>query len=564
MTRTSSTVLDVGEPTSAGTSSSTETSSSSTTPASREELRALLEALVDQKRSAEVIALFFETIDRISEAHARTLLDLKRALKERYGRKSEKLSEEQLELLAEMIWDEARGTPVDTQVTQPHLEVDESQPREERGRKEEKRSSRGRKPLPADLPRETVILPLPEREQICPSCEQPRETIGYETSEVLEYTPASFRVQKIQREKRACSRCKDAVVTAPAAPKVHERGLYGPGLIAQVVVAKFKDHVPLYRQRQIYKRHRVDLPRSTLGDAIAGAAFWLHPLAERIRRLILAREWLQTDDTGLRVLDRDHPKRIKRGVLWPYKSDRLAYFHYTPSRAGAGPQAWLADYRGYVQVDGYSGYDALFGDGSPRIEVGCWAHTRRYFLAALESGDLRAGEVLAHIGRLYRIEEQARKEGCAAVGRQALRQEAARPILEEIRVWLEKHAAGVPPKSLLGQAITYTSKRLVALRRYTDDGRLEIDNNGVERLIRGVAIGRKNYLFAGSDAGAERAATAYTLIATCTLHEIDPWAYLADVLQKIAAGWPHRDLDQLLPDSWSRSHPDAARCTRPA
>jgi transposase len=526
-----------------------------------------LRELMAEGRHDDVVALVLAVIDRMSEAHAQALYELKRALKERYGRRSEKLSEEQLELLAETMLEIARaqaGTVrSDEALTQPQLEVDESQPRDPAKPRPEKRPH-GRKPLPSDLPRETVVIPVPEREQRCPSCGAERAVIGHEPSEVLEYTPASFRVVEIRREKRACPRCQQGVVCAPAAPKVHERGLYGPGLIAQVLVAKFKDHLPLYRQRQIYKRGGVDLPRSTLADAVAGSTFLLRPIAERIRERILASEIVQTDDTGLRVLDRDHPRHIKRGVLWPYLAGRLVYFDYTPTRAGAGPQEFLASFRGYLQVDGYSGYDALFGDGSGRLEVGCFAHARRYFLAAMEMGDMRAAEMVAEIQRLYRIEGRARKEGLDAERRRALRLEAALPLLEEMRAWLEKMAPAASPKSLLGQAIAYMQRRLPALRRYLDDGRLEIDNTRVERLVRMVAVGRKNYLFAGSDAGAERAATAYTLIGTSTLHEIDPWAYLADVLEKIASGWPQRRIDELLPDAWAAAHPHALRCDAPA
>jgi transposase len=539
-------------------------SSSSELP-SRNELPELLRSMIEGGRVEETIDLVVRVIDQISEAHARTLLDLKRALKARYGRRSEKLSEEQLELVAEGAAEIVLGAAPsmsEEALSQPHRELDESQPRDAAKHKPEPR--RGRKPFPPELPREPIVVPVPEAQQSCEHCGERREVIGHEESEVLEYIPASFVVKRIRREKRACRKCRNRVLCAPAVPKVHERGAYGPGLIAQVLVAKFKDHLPLYRQRQIYKRGGVDLPRSTLGDAVAGSTFALRPVAERIAELVRAAPIVQTDDTGLRVLDRDHPSHIKRGVLWPYVAGDLAYFDYTPTRAGEGPQQFLRDYQGYLQVDGYSGYDALFGEGSPRIEVGCWAHARRYFYVALEAGELRAAEPLALIQKLYRVERQAREEGLAPEARQALRGEAAAPVLEELRVWLEKNAGTASPKSQLGQAIHYTHKRMTCLRRYLDDGRLEIDNNKVERLVRLVAVGRKNFLFAGSDAGAERAATAYSLIATCTLNEIDPWAYLKDVLEKIAWGWPQRELDALLPPRWLQSHPQALRCTPPA
>lgn len=299
--------------------------------------------------------------------------------------------------------------------------------------------------------------------------------IGYETQEILEYTPASFRVREVRCEKRACSSCKKGVVTAEAPPRIYERGSYGAGLIAQVLVAKFKDGLPLYRQRQIYKRHCVDLPRSTLGDLVARGTFALAPVAERIRQRVLDSEIVQTDDTGLAVLDRDHPKHIKRGHLWPYVAGDLAYFDYTPSWSGAGPQALLEDFVGYLQVDGYKGYDALFGPESPRVEVGCMAHARRYFYEACESGDLLALEMLGSIRDLYRVETRAREAELGPDARQGLRKDFSVPILSEIETWLEQHARAVPPKSKLGEAIRYMRGRWKALRRYLDDGRLEID-----------------------------------------------------------------------------------------
>ena len=331
-----------------------------------------------------------------------------------------------------------------------------------------------------------------------------------------------------------------------------------------MLVAKYRDHLPLYRQRQIYKRSRVDLPRSTLGDWVAAGAELLAPVARRIGERALGAAILQTDDTGLRVLDRDRPQGTKRGVLWLYVGDgEWAWFHYTPSRSGQGPQAVLSGRRGYLQADGYAGYQPLYERAeAPLIEVGCWAHARRYFVEAFESGDERGLVAMGAIAQLYRVEAEA--FGAGVDGRKRLREERARPVLEELRAWLTDHAGRVPPKMPLGAAIAYTRARWTALTRYLEDGRLEIDNNRVERLIRPVALGRKNYLFAGSDAGAERAATIYTVLATCALHEIDPWAYTRDVLAKVAGGWPQRELDALLPDHWAATHPEAVRCPPPA
>jgi hypothetical protein len=300
---------------------------------------------------------------------------------------------------------------------------------------------------------------------------------------------------------------------------VVERGKLGAGLVAQVLVSKYLEHTPLYRQREIYKRSRVNLPRSTLGDAVAAACHHLLPVARCIRERVFAHDILSTDDTGLRVLDPQHPQGSKRGFLWPYVAGhRWAYFAYTPSRAGAGPQEELRDYAGFVQVDGYSGYDALFrGEDCPRIEVGCMMHARRYFVRAVDAQDLRALPAVAQIRALYAVEREAKEARLDANARRALREEKARPLLGELHDWLEAMASRATPKSPLGKAIGYAQKRWGALTRYLDDGRLEIDNGEVERLIRLVALGRKNFLFAGSDAGAERAAVAYTVLATCTL-----------------------------------------------
>lgn len=515
---------------------------------------------IAQGRFDEMVEGVTGLLDALSERHARTLLALKQQLRQHYGRRSEKVSAEQLALLAEGLDEGAEAS--EPTAPQPALELDESQPRETpRARS---RPGARRRPLPPDLPRDEVVVPVPAAERDCPRCGAERSVLGHDMSEVLEYVPASFRVRTVRRERRACRRCQDAVVRAPAPPQAIEKGRLGPGLLAQVLVAKYTDHAPLYRQRQQYKRHGVDLPRSTLGDAVAATTELLAPIARRIRERVLACDIVATDDTGLRVLDRDRPKGIKRGVLWPYVAEhRFAYFAYTPSREGRWPQAELAGYRGYLQVDGYAGYDALFTNGE-RCEVGCWAHARRYFVRAAEAGDARAAPAIAWIQGLYRVEAQAKERELVPGDRKALREAQAKPILDALAAWLERMRPRATPKSPLGQAIGYVRKRWAALTRYLDDGRLEIDNSEVERLIRLVALGRKNYLFAGSDAGAERAAIAYTVLGTCALHGIDPWAYLRDVLEKIAAGWPQREIDRLLPDAWADEHPEALGRERPA
>jgi transposase len=523
--------------------------------------------MIAEERFDDLVDGTTRLFDAVIERHIDQLRDaFRKRARELYGRRSEQLSDGQLELLFELFREQGQEASA-PELTGAAAELDEAQPKDKPSEKSQRRRRKTRSEAFApELPRETVLVAVPESDKSCATCGEEREVVGHDESEQLEYEPAQFRVRKIRREKRACRKCRDTVVRAPAPPRVAERGQLGAGLVAQVLVAKYLEHTPLYRQREIYKRSRVSLPRSTLGDAVAAACHHLTGVARRIRERALSHDIVSTDDTGLRVLDPQHAKGSKRGFLWPYLAGhRWAYFAYTPSRSGEGPQAELADYAGYVQVDGYSAYDALFrGEDCPRIEVGCWMHARRYFVRAVEAQDLRALPAVAQIRALYGVEREAKEAGLDAEGRRALREEKARPLLRELQDWLEAMAPRATPKGPLGKAIGYAQKRSAALLRYLEDGRLEIDNGEVERLIRLVALGRKNFLFAGSDAGAERAAVAYTVLATCTLHQVDPWAYVKDVLEKIAGDWPQRELDRLLPDRWAEEHPDALRRQRPA
>jgi transposase len=521
---------------------------------------------LSQGSAEEMVQGVVQLFDAMAEQHARVLLRFKQELRQRYGRRSEQISDAQLDLLFELFQEQVAeaDTP---ELSGAQAELDEAQPKGKRSEKSERRRRRAASSAwPEELPRETLTVAVPEGEVRCERCGETREVVGYDESEVLEYVPASFRVRKVRREKRACGRCRDTVVRAPAPPRVVERGRLGSGLVAQILVSKYLEHTPLYRQRQIYRRCRVSLPRSTLGDAVAAACHLLQPLARRIRERAFAQDILATDDTGLVVLDKSSPKGSRRGVLWPYLAGhRWAYFAYSPSREWRWPQEELKEYRGYLQVDGFGGYEELFaGDDSPRTEVGCMMHARRYFVRAVDGGDLRALPAVGQIRALYRVERQAKEREIEPEARRVLREAEARPLLDEFSEWLEAMKGRATPKSPLGQAIAYTRSRWTALTRYLEDGRLEIDNGEVERLIRIVALGRKNFLFAGSDAGAERAAIAYTVLATCALHEVDPWAYVKDVLEKIAAGWPQREIDRLLPDRWIDEHPEALRRNPPA
>jgi hypothetical protein len=329
--------------------------------------------------------------------------------------------------------------------------------------------------------------------------------------------------------------------------------LPGPGLLAQLLVGKYRDGLPLHRQQAIFdKRYGVKLPPSTLGDWLAGACDVLPPLVQLLKQKTLQDFLVQTDDTGLRVLDKDDPRGIKRGHLWPYLGEGGNLFvEYTPDWRGEGPQKILSARKGYIQADGYAGYDALFTAQSPRTEVGCWMHARRGFEKAFRAGEPRAGLVLSHIQQLYAVERQATERGLSPQQRGQLRLEKSASVYTDTFALLEQLKPQVAPKTPLGKAITYALNRYLPLGRFLEDGRLPLDNGETERLIRLIAIGRNNYLFAGSDAAGQRAAHAYTLVLSCYRLGMDPWAYLRDVLPKLGdTRFPASRLAELLPEAW--------------
>lgn len=541
----------------------------------KEDLRHLLLDLVAKGQPEEAVELAVDLYSELRDQNTHLSHRLAKALRARFGRSSEKLNTDQLALLLESA-PEPSLEEQDAQLDRsPARELDESEPGgsaaqdstspEVPKKNEKKRKGGGRKPFPDHLPREIISLCVPDAERACRACGEPRVAIGKECSEVLEFVPAQLKVLVYEREKIACSACGDGGVSVAATPnKVFEKGIVGPSLLAQIIVSKHNDHLPLYRQREIFKRDGVDLPRATMGRWGAMAAELAEPVADLIRERVLGSFVVQTDDTHLRVLHRDHPNGIVRGAIWAYVGDGgLASFDYTPSRAEKGPLAYLADRRGYVQADAYTGYNKLFeGNPPPCIEVGCMAHTRRYFYDALAGGDPRAAWPLRQIAKLYEVEREGRD--LLPEVRAKLRQERAKPLLAALGDFLHERLGSEPPKSPFGTALVYATNQWVALGRYLEDGRLDIDNTRVERLMRMIAVGRKNYLFAGSDAAAQRACVHYTLICTARLSGIDPRAYLTDLYQKLADGWPQRRIDELLPAIWGQGHPEAFIATRPA
>jgi transposase len=478
------------------------------------------------------------------EAQQRRIDDLTRRL---YGRKSERLTDD--------------DPAPEVAPSPPTAPAPEARPRQ--------RPRHGRRPLPDHLPRERVEFDLSEAEKACPCCGKPRVRIGAETNEQLDYRPASLFVVERVRHTYACPSCSrtadpadeptPTIATAPLPAQPIDKGLPGPGLLAHVVVSKFADHQPLYRQSGILARHGVDLPRSTLGGWIAAAADLLRPLVVRMAELVRHSRVIQTDDTPVPVLD-PGARRTKTGHLWVYLGDAghpYAVFDFTPTYSGDGPRVWFGDFAGYVQADALKQYDPLFDRPPPRpMEVGCWAHARRKFYDARATEPSRAHEALARIRRLYDIEADAKSLDDST--RLGVRRDRSRSLLNALFDWLERERPRVLPKSPMGVATGYALGNRAALTRYIEAGFLSIDNNASERALRAVAVGRKNYLFAGSDAGGRSAGVLYSVVGSCRRVDVDPWAYLNDVFARL----PRRGmatLDDLLPDHWRRSRQRAQR-----
>ena len=460
------------------------------------------------------------------------------ALKRRiFGRSSEKLDPDQMALDLG-AWLAAQTSPASQQAPEPPRSEPEATPRQ----------GHGRRRLPAHLPHHrTEYHPAPA-DLVCRECSRELKKIGEEVSEQLEYVPANIFVHEHARIQYACPHCQGNVVIGSLPVKPIAKGLPGPGLLAHVLTSKYNDHLPLNRLEGIFQRHGVELSRSTLCDWVAASATVLEPLVGVMKAELLTSRKIHTDDTTVPVLDKNRSS-TKTGRLWVYAGDsdhEHIVFDYTPDRCRDGPLRFLGGYKGYLQADAYAGYDAVYA-GQEVIEVACWAHARRKFFDAMKSDGTRVPIALAYIRQLYAIEKRARDQEAAE--RCALRAAEAQPVLDAFKVWLDAEAQKVLPKSPLGEAISYTRAQWVALTRYLEDGILELDNNRAERALRRVAIGRKNWMFAGSDEGGRRAAIIYSLIASCANLKIDPYAYLRDVLGRLPSCSPD-DLQQLTPKAW--------------
>ena len=467
---------------------------------------------------------------------------LKRQL---FGKKSEKLDPAQ-RLLFENLYDQVKAKIEEQK--QPKIKV---------VKKRKNANHKGRKPLPKDLPREIIEIEPAEEEKTCFICNNAKQRIGSEETEKLEYVPASFYVKKYVRYKYACKECQSNISIGQLPPMAIDKGIAGEGLLAHIITCKYCDHVPLNRLEGILKRHGVDINVSTMCDWVGKSADLLEPLVRRMHKKILQSPKINTDDTPIPVKSKKRRGSTYNGYLWVYIDDKHnVVFDFTPTRSREGPLKFLGKYSGYVQADAYSGYDEFFRKNKSATEVGCNAHARRKFDYALDTDPVRAARMLVLWGRLYDIERKARDENYSSAQLLEARQKQARPILAEIKTALDEYKNQVLPKSPIGKAVTYSRNQWEALNRYVDDPMLDIDNNLSERTLRMVVIGRKNYMFAGSEAGAWRAAIIYSLVASCKLNGIDPFRYFRDVLARVSTH-PADKIDELLPGEWKNLNAEA-------
>lgn len=513
-------------------------------PTDLAECQQLLSAAVQRaeelSRVLDATAASYQELQATHQAAVEELNALKRWI---YGRRSEKIVEAEgqghlFDLLSSAIADaEALAQE------QPRHDV------------VVRRRRRRRELDLAKLPHYRHEHDVSEADKHCSCCGRPKGRIGQDESKVLEYVPAKLEVHIHVRPKYACRWCQDGVTSPPPPERPIDRGIAGPGLIGQILVAKFGDHLPLYRQEDFFTRHGLHIPRSTLCDWVQAAAELLRPLHQRQKELMLQSPVLWTDDTPVTVLS-GGKEGSRQGRFWAYIADEHPYtvYDFTESRARDGPADFLRGFKGYLHADAYAGYDQIYlGSNNSIHEVACWAHARRRFFDARNSSPRDAHQILEWIGQLYDVEERTRE--LSADARREVRAREAEPVLDRIGMLLAELERRTLPKSALSKAVWYASNQWQALRRYTEDGRLTIDNNVSERTLRHQAIGRKNWLFLGSGQAGPRAAVLFTILAGAKRHRIEPWTYLRELLLRLHDDDPR--LDEMLPDRWAIQHPQA-------
>lgn len=541
--------------------------------AERESLITRHDALVEQIKQEAADQL--EALRLRMEAEKKAAIDA--VLRRFYGPRSEAFDPTQLLLFGLAV---APETPIDP--ASDEAKAAEAESGQKLATRRINHHKHGRRELPASLPRHEIVHDLAAEQKKCPCCGKDRVCIGSETSEQLEYIPAKFEVVKHIRHKYACKTCGEGcqccdgsphidIATKPAQPI--EKGLPGPGLLAHIIVGKMQDHLPLYRLEQIFDRVGVDITRSTMCSWMLSCGTLVQPLVDLMIRRVKQSKVIHTDDTRVPVQDETVKGKCKSGRIWCFLGDAanpFDIFRYTPDRTRTGPQNFLADYKGHLQADAYGGYDGVYAGGNVS-EVACWAHARRKFFEAKETDGRRSAQMLRFAQRLYaiedriklRIERKLKKNPAMTLDQRheitrSARQAHSAPILRQIKAWLDAEQKLVLPRSPMAAAIGYALNQWAALNRYVEHGFLNIDNNAAERALKRVAIGRKNWLFAGNDAAGKSHANLYTLLASAQRHGLDPQRYMMSVLAKIGQT-PMSELDQFLPDKWKAE--DAAEPT---
>ena len=506
-------------------------------------------AVTEQASNDELIAQLRAENQKLREERDAAQQKLERLLHQLYGKRTERVTENDYGPLFEGL--DTPQPPPDP--PPPHIDEAPDDESDEDPGKSKKPRRRGAPRLPKDI-RRVVEDVQPTTEQLsCSCCGEQREVIGYEETEKLEYEPASCFLRVIRRPKLACKKHEEAgVVTPDLPPQAIDKGLAGSSMLAQVVTAKYRDHLPLYRQSRIYQRQGIDIPESTLVDWVRQSHEILAPIVGAMKASMLESGYVSTDDTGVTMLGGGKgSKKSTKAHFWAYLGEQAGdvVFDFTPGRGGEGPKRMLAGYEGYLQADAYSAYDALFRTGKI-VEVGCMAHARRKFFEAKDTAPDHALPALQAIRALYAVERAAKEAELSHEDRLAKRLAESKANFDALRIWLAELKSRVLPKSPIGKAVGYFVNHADALGRFLRCGRLEIDNNRCERTMRQVAVGRKNWLFAGSEEGGQRAATLYSLTVGCWELGIDPFAYLRDVIDRVSTT-PSSQIARLTPRGWA-------------
>jgi len=525
------------------------------------ELRVAMQTMLARGQAEQAVEALLSMVSSLQDDNARLVYRLAAAARARFGRRSEKLNAEELgQLVLALGGTEEQAAAADPQLPVPPApqESGEEKPKKKRT-KRSRRNHPGRTRLSPDLPRDVTVVPVPQGERDCIHCGNEMPVVDYVDHETVEFHPAEIRVKVERREKRACKRCEQDITTAPRQSSIAYERRAGMSLLAHLVEAKCDDALPIYRQRDQLRRLGFDVPLNTLYGYWDYATALLAPVADAIVSTVLADPIVGIDDTKLDYLDRSDPRGKQRGHLWCFVGcGSLVGFVFTETWEAEDIEPWISAIEGYIQCDDYKGYGSTLEgpDGTKRILVpparrlGCMMHVRRRFHSAYLGRHLAAAVPLKLIADIYQVEAEAKELGLGPNERLALRHEKSMPLLGRFDEWVDDNRPKLRPKSPLGTAARYAEEQRPYIERCFTDGRFEIDNGRVEREIREAAIGRKNYLFTGSVAGAHRLAAAYTVVQSARHTGLPVRDYLVDILGRLDRGWPARRLTELLPTRW--------------